>query len=129
MRTYGVAVASLAINAPIKWTDNLLSQYEIAGVITTQRGVARRIPHAALLLLAIARELHETLRLSVRDAVAMAPALLDDGAGAAHSGGHLRVVLDRPALERDIAARLRDALESAPSPRRGRPPKRGATPR
>ena len=129
MRTYDVAIASLAIDAPVKWTDNVLSQYAIPGVITTQRGVARRIPHAALLVLAVARELHEGLGLSVRDAVAMAPALLDEGAAGAHSGGHLRVVLDRSAFERDVAARLRHALESAPSPRRGRPPKRSIAPR
>ena len=125
MRSYDVAITSLAIDAPAKWTDNLLSQYAIPGVVTTQRGVARRIPHAALLLLAVVRELHTGVGMSVRDAVALAPRLLDDASGGAHSGGHLRVVLDRVALERDLATRLRHALESAPSPRRGRPPRRG----
>jgi hypothetical protein len=38
----------------------------------------------------------------------------------------VRIVLDRAALERTLDDRLRDALESAPVPRRGRPPRRDA---
>lgn len=122
MRTYDVAVASLAIDAPAKWTDNLLSHHAVPGVVAEQRGVARRIPYDALRFLAVARELHVRLRLGVRDAVEMAAALLSNDEGVVHPGGHLRVSLDRSGLERELDVRLRDALESAPAPRRGRPP-------
>ena len=43
MRSYDVAVASLAIDATSKWTDNILSQHAVLGVISARRGVARRI--------------------------------------------------------------------------------------
>jgi hypothetical protein len=124
MRFYDVAVASLAIDAPLRWTDNLLSMVEIEGVIHARRGVSRRIPHAALLVLAAARELHVAVGLAVRDAVRLAPGVLAAGEDGAPVGGHLRVTLNRPALEAALAERLRNVLESAPTPRRGRPPRR-----
>jgi hypothetical protein len=124
MRQYTVAIASLAIPAPRKWTDNILSHHDIPGVIGERRGVARRISPLALLHLTLAREVHLNLGASVHDAVAIARSLLDDQGHAVLECGHLRVILDRSALEQALATRLRDALESAPSPRRGRPVRR-----
>jgi hypothetical protein len=124
VRSYDVAMASLALGAPVKWTDNLLSHYAVPGVVSSDRGASRRIPHGALVFLAVVRELHTKLGLGVRDAVAMAPRLLADDAGTVHESGHLRVTLDHAGLERDLTLRLREALESAPTPRRGRPPTR-----
>jgi hypothetical protein len=124
MRYYDVALASLAIAAPVKWTDNLLSHHEIPGVVAHRRGVARRLSYLAVLHLAVVRELHLSLGTSARDAVAMAVQLLAERSAAVHRSGHLRVTLDRPALEQALDLRLRDALESAPTPRRGRPPRR-----
>ncbi len=127
MRFYDVAMASLAIDAPVKWTDNVLSQHDVADVVSARRGVARRIPHSALLHLALTRELHATLGLSVRDALELARQLLaPEGDGEARRGSvHIRC--DRATLERALAQRLRDALESAPAPRRGRPASRPGT--
>jgi hypothetical protein len=119
VRVYDVAMASLAIDAPSKWTDNVLSQHEVAGVATARRGVARRIPHATLLHLALTRELHATMGLSVRDALPLARQLLSAGGELGVQRGVIRVVLDRALLERAVDRRLRDALESAPAPRRG----------
>jgi hypothetical protein len=123
VRFYDVAMTSLAIDAPIKWTDNLLSQHRVAEVVVARRGVARRVPHSALVHLALTRVLHVDVGLSVRDALELAQQLL-----AAHEAGTaevrrgpLRILCDRAALERSLERRLRDALESAPSPRRGRP--------
>lgn len=124
MRSYSIAIASLAIGAPPKWTDNLLSHNDVPGVVLERRGVARRIPHAALLHLALVRELHAQLRLGVRDALALATELLARHDDVVHRGGHLRVTYDPVSLERAVSARLREALESAPIPRRGRPPRR-----
>lgn len=124
MRSYSVAVSALVINAPIKWLDNLLSHFPIQEVNAERRGVARRIPHSALLRLALARELHIELGVGVRDALALAAELLAADAATVSPGGHLSVTFDRPALERVVSERLRDALESAPTPRRGRPPRR-----
>jgi hypothetical protein len=46
--------------------------------------------------------------------------LLDDEPGE-FTREHLRITCDRPALEHTLDRRLREALESAPAPRRGRP--------
>lgn len=121
MRSYSVGVSSLVIDAPHKWLDNLLSHFPLPEVGPDRRGVARRIPHVALVRLALTRELHLTLGIGVRDALALASELLASADDAVSRGGHLRVTFDRPALERSVSARLRDALESAPAPRRGRP--------
>lgn len=124
MRAYSVAITSLAIDAPVKWTDNVLSQHPVNDVIAASRGVARRIPYGVLVRLALTRELHVTLGMTVRGSLALADELLSAGEGAVHRQGHVRVVCDRAALEQALDHRLREALESAPSPRRGRPPHR-----
>jgi hypothetical protein len=121
MRSYSVAISSLAIDAPSKWLDNLLSHFPVQNVDIERRGVARRIPHSSLLLLALTRELHLELDMGVRDALALATDLLAADDGVVSRGGHVRVTCDRPALERSVGNRLREALESAPTPRRGRP--------
>jgi hypothetical protein len=120
-------MTALAIDAPHKWVDNVLSQHIVPGVVAARRGVARRISHDALLRLALVRELHLELGLGVRDALGMAATLLTSDSSGVHHGRHLSVACDRNSLERDLEARLRDVLESAPTPRRGRPPRRRPT--
>ena len=128
MRSYTVAVVSLAINAPGKWTDNIISQHAVPGVISARRGVARRIPHHALVRLAVVRQLHADLGLGVADALRVAANILDtSNPPGVFSCGQIQLSIDRAELERVLHARLRDALESAPAPRRGRPPQRPKT--
>jgi hypothetical protein len=62
----------------------------------------------------------------VRAALGIAGTLLAAGASAVHQARHLSVACDRTSLERDLEVRLREVLESAPAPRRGRPPRRRA---
>lgn len=124
MRSYDVAITSLAIGAPAKWTDNVLSQFPIPDVVLEHRGVARRIPHSGVVRLALVRQLHVELGLSVRDAVRRAEELLGTDGSCVAAGDALQLVLDRAALERRVDLALREALESAPAPRRGRPPGR-----
>jgi hypothetical protein len=125
VRFYSVAVAALAIDAPHKWTDNLLSQHDVAEVAHRRRGVARGITWQALVRIAVIRELHVRLGCAVREAVALTGHLFDSPDEGSLQAGALAIVLDRDALERDLHARLKDALESAPRPRRGRPPVKG----
>ena len=117
-------MTALAIDAPLRWTDNVVTLHDIPGVSGSQRGIARRVAHQALLTLAVVRQLHVSLGMSVRDAVHMAPSLLADPPVGVPGSGQLCVTLDRSALERELERRLRAALESAPVPRRGRPPGR-----
>lgn len=126
MRLYDVAVAALVIRAPQKWLDNLLSHHDVPDIAAARRGVARRIPYSALMNLALARDLHVEVGLSVRDAVRLAAQLLLAEGHGVHESGHVRVTFDREGLERALDARLRDVLESAPAPRRGRPSGRTA---
>lgn len=123
MRSYDVAIASLVIGAPAKWTDNLLSQHRVPDVSAGGKGVARRISHAGLLLLAITRELHATVGLSVANALSAAGRLLESGNGGVITIGHLTLSIDLAALEYRVRERLAQTLESAPRPRRGRPPR------
>lgn len=127
MRSYTVAAASLAIEAPAKWTDNLLSQHDIPNVVSRRRGVARRISYQALVRLALIRHLHMRLGLSVTDSVRLARELLDSGQNTVHVSRHLELIVDLAGLERTLNARLADVLESAPVSRRGRPLQRPGT--
>ena len=122
MRSYDVAITSLAIDAPQKWTDNLLSHHGISTVISAKRGVSRRITPPALILLALTRQLHTELGIGVGDALSIATALLTSENNSVLEKGHLRLSFDRAALERTLATRLGEALEFAPTRRRGRPP-------
>lgn len=125
MRLYSVAVAALAIQVPLKWLDNAISQNTLPEIESARRGVARRISHSALLLLALARELHLGLGLSVRDAIDIAREMLARDGESEAWRGPVRISCDRATLERTLDERLRAVLESAPTPRRGRPPQRG----
>ena len=121
MRSYDIAVASLAIDAPSKWTDNLLSQHSIPDVVSARRGVTRRITHPALIRIALIRQLHASIGVSVADAVRIADNLLRPDTPAVYRGGQVSVQVNFKELERVLDYRLAVALESAPSPRRGRP--------
>ena len=125
MRLYSVAVASVAIEAPEKWTDNLIAHHVLAGVQSRARGVARGISWPALVHIALIRVLHTRMGCSVRDAVSFAAALLASPDNLLAAGPHLTLAFDRERFERDLHRHLADALESAPRPRRGRPRQRG----
>jgi hypothetical protein len=126
MRLYDIAVATLAIGAPRKWTDNVLSQHELPDVISVRQGVARRIPYQALIRLAVIRQLHTQLGIGVANAVQFAGFLLDSGQAAVLDAGQVSLSVDLAALRKSVDERLASALESAPSRRRGRPPRRSA---
>jgi hypothetical protein len=124
VRSYDVAAASLAVCAPRKWTDNLISQHTIDGVISARRGIARRISRAALLRIAVIHRLNAVAGIGVADSVRLAGELLASGTSAVSLPGHITLAFDRGAIEAELDERLRDVLESAPAPRRGRPPRR-----
>ena len=127
MRLYNVAVASLAIGAPVKWTDNLLAHHAILEGRSRTRGVARGISWVGLVRIALIRELHLALGCGVREAVALSDRMLRAPDGVLAPGRFLTLGFDRRALEENLHWRLADALESAPRPRRGRPARRLAS--
>jgi hypothetical protein len=126
VRSYSVAVVSLAIGAPAKWTDNLIAHHDIPDVRSRARGVARGVAWAAVVRIAVIRELHIALGCGVREAVALSDALLREPVSQVSVGRWSTLGLDRRALEHDVQLRLAEVLESAPQPRRGRPVRRVA---
>lgn len=128
MRLYSVAVASLALGAPLKWTDNLIAHHGIPDVRSRARGVARGVSWAGLVRIALIRELHLALGCGVRDAVALAERLLHAPDGPVPVGHWTTLGFDRSALEDELRRKLAEVLESAPRPRRGRPAGRIAAP-
>lgn len=122
MRSYTVAVASLAIDAPDRWTDNILSQFVIPDVVSIRRGVARKITHAAVVRLAVVRQLQTLLGIGTGDALRLTTEMLCSGPVGVFESGHLTLSVNWTEVERAVNARLANALESHPMRRRGRPP-------
>ena len=121
-RAYTIATAALALQTPVKWLDNALSHHKVAGVHQEKQGVARRLTIEGLLRLAVATILVRELGLPLPTAIEIAEVIT-------HSDGHftstsgLRLELDLKTLRTTLLARLEHAVEIAPIPKRGRPPK------
>lgn len=124
MRTYHLAAAALAIDAPTKWLDNLISQHPIVGVRRERRGVSRRISPDGLLHAALIRQLSRDLGLPVPRAVAVARALM--GADGSVALTPFTLSLDLTRLRVALELRLREVAEETVPARRGRPPRRRA---
>ena len=114
-------MTALAVDAPFKWVDNLLSQHALDEARSDAHGAGRRITYDALRRIALIRVLHAELGTSVARAVTLSAELLAQPQG---KKGVVHLALDLASLRRDIDRRLAEALESAPTPRRGRPPVR-----
>ena len=126
MRSYTIAIAALAIGAPHRWMDNILSQFTIPDVISVRRGVARKLSYAAIVRLAIVRQLHTELGIGTGDAVRLTAKMLYSETAGVLESGHLTLSVNWAEVERTENARLADALESHPNRRRGRPPGKAA---
>jgi len=121
-RGYTIATAALTLQVTIKWLDNALSHHKVTGVHQEKQGVARRLTIEGLLRLAVATILVRELGLPLPTAIEIAEVIT-------HSDGHftstsgLRLELDLKTLRTTLLARLEHAVEIAPIPKRGRPPK------
>ena len=121
-RSYTLATAALALQVPIKWLDNALSHHKVVGVHQEKQGVARRLTIDALVRLAVATILVRELGIPLPTAIEIAEAVT-------HSDGHftsssgLRLELNLKTLRTTLLTRLEHAVEIAPIPKRGRPPK------
>lgn len=125
-RSYTVVAAAFALDVAPKWLDNFLSQHVVPGVVAAERGVARRVPLSALVLIAIARDLQRGLGVGLGRGLEAARKLVDGdgnpGVLPVGDAGVLRV--DLGVLRRAIEDRLVIAMEILVPPRRGRPPGR-----
>ena len=133
MRAFTTHTVAVALDLDAKWIDNLLAQNKIEGCIRVRQGVGRRLSLRGVLHVALIADLTHYLRIPVRAACEVAAELLGPGTGKAHIGPPggpaqfaltpaLVLSLDVEALERSVARLLAHAVETAPRPRRGRPP-------
>jgi hypothetical protein len=121
-RAYTIATAALTLGMPRKWLDNTLSHIRVAGVHQERQGVSRRLTIDALLVLAIATMLINDLAIPLADAIEIAEDLTrNDGQYTSPEGLTLRLDLEK--VRSGLHERLENAVEIAPIPRRGRPPK------
>ncbi len=121
MRGYTVVTSAVALEVDFKWLDNLLSHNSVAGVRQARQGVSRTVPFAALRIIAIALDLTRELQMPLPQALNWAARL--SGAGSPARGSRVEIALDLDALDRRLLDRLAYAVEVAPVPRRGRPPR------
>lgn len=121
-RSYNVAVATLALDVPHKWLDNILSRHRIPGVEQHRQGITRRLSLDALVALAIIHDLCQHLHLPANQAVAIATRLTAaEDTTLTLCEGTISLAADREAITRRVTERLAHAIESAPQPLRGRP--------
>ena len=127
MRAYTVATAAVTLGMPVKWLDNVLSQNQIDGVVRLRQGVSRRLTPRAMLVLDIAVRLIRTFSVPVPVALSLAARLMREGndQDGIDAGDGLVISIDIHRIEADLMDRLAHAVEIAPSPRRGRPPRKG----
>ncbi len=121
-RAYTIATAALALGTSSKWLDNTLSHYRVEGVAQRKQGVARRLTIDGLLILSVTLALTEELGSSVADAIDLAQKLIAARGRFASPQG-LRIELDLQEFRGRLFSQLEHAVEVAPLPRRGRPPK------
>ena len=121
-RAYTIATAALALDIPAKWLDNTLSHNQIRGVHQERQGVARRLTVEGLLILAIAATLVKELGIALAAALEFAEGMaMSTGTHTSPAG--VRIQVDLEALNARLLERLANAVEIAPSPKRGRPAK------
>jgi hypothetical protein len=121
-RAYTVATAALALDTSAKWIDNALSHHAVAGLAQGTQGVPRRLGIEVLLVLSIALTLTAELGTTLAPAIRIAEEIAR-AKGVFRSAAGLSIELDLETLRTSLLSRLEEAVEVAPLPRRGRPPK------
>ncbi len=120
-RVYTIDTAALTLGTSVKWLDNILSHHAVSGVHSGRQGVSRRLRIEAILILAVVLLLIQDLSLSIPDAIHLAETLVGAN-GQYQSRSGLSVGLELAVLRENLLQRLETAVETAPMPRRGRPP-------
>jgi hypothetical protein len=107
---------------PIKWLDNVLSHNRVTGVAQERQGISRRLTVEGLQVLALTVLLVQDLGLATPTAIAIAEDL-SKNEGRHFTPRGLSFAIDLPSFRAQLLERLENAVEVAPVPRRGRPPK------
>ena len=126
MRSYHVDIAEYVTVAERKWIDNILSHFDIPGVVSSRRGSPRRITPTGIYHIALARQITRELNTTLSAAVALAQRLLQSDAGELPVCRGLSLRFDPREFQAAIDLRIAEAVEAVVPARRGRPPKREA---
>jgi hypothetical protein len=118
-RSYHVEIAQHATHAERKWIDNLLSHFDVPGVLRARQGVARRISVSGIYHIALIRQLNHELGISVSAAVPLAIQLLQNQAN--QVSPWLTLHVDTAGMKDAIDHRIDEAVEVSAPARRGRP--------
>lgn len=126
-RAYTVGTAALALDVPAKWLDNVLSHFQVPGVSQERQGISRKVSLEGVLHLALALSLIDELEIPTANALRLAGTISQAG-GQHRTGSGITIGLDLSTIRAGLEARLAQAVEIAPVPRRGRPPSPNRTP-
>ena len=122
--SYHIDIAGYAANADRKWVDNLLSHFEIPGVEQGRRGSARRVTQVGLYHIALVRVIARELGAPLKTSVMLATTLMQAESPELTLIGTLALRFDRGRFQREVDARVAEAVEAIVPARRGRPPAR-----
>ena len=122
--SYHIDIAGYAANAHRKWVDNLLSHFDVPGVERGRRGSARRVTQAGLYHIALVRVIAQELGVPLKTSVMLATTLMRTESPELPVFGTLALRFDRELFQREVDARVAEAVEAIVPARRGRPPAR-----
>ena len=122
--SYHIDIAGYAADADRKWVDNLLSHFQVPGVEQGRRGSARRVTQIGLYHIALVRVIARELGAPLRTSVMMATALMHTETPELPIFSTLALRFDREGFQRQVDARVAEAVEAIVPARRGRPPAR-----
>lgn len=122
--SYHIDIAGYAADADRKWVDNLLSHFEVPGVEQGRRGSARRVTQVGLYHIALVRVIARELGAPLKTSVVLATTLMHAESPELSVIGTLALRFDRDRFQREVDARVSEAVEAIVPARRGRPPAR-----
>jgi hypothetical protein len=125
---YDLSAAAHATDFDAKQLDNLLSRNEMPGLEKKKRGVARRLTPDVVVAIRLAKELSDALNVSPGSVLGIASRIEREGSGEVSLGSGVTLRIDLNEIRATTLARLDTAVEVVGRRRRGRPPKRGASP-
>ena len=122
--SYHIDIAGYAADTDRKWVDNLLSHFEVPGVEQGRRGSARRVTQVGLYHIALVRVIARELGAPLKTSVMLATTLMQAESPELTLIGTLALRFDRGRFQREVDARVAEAVEAIVPARRGRPPAR-----
>jgi len=118
-----VATAAVTLGVSKKWVDNVLSHHRVPGVVQKTQGIVRRVSPAGLLALEVALGLVRAFRMPVASALELGGQLIAVAGAQIELPGMpaFRISANLSAVAAALDLRLERAVETTPTPKRGRP--------